>query len=156
MINKSIANRAREVFLHGHWVAQTNYQEQTNSVTWQQATVKIQELNSMAQLVFHVNYYVSGVTQVLQGGPLEIRDKFSFDLPPIESQKDWQLLVDQLLTNAELFAQAIEALPSEKLKEPFVDQRYGSYLRNIEGIIEHSYYHLGQLVLIKKLSTNQK
>lgn len=27
----------------------------------------------------------------------------------------------------------------------------GSYLRNIEGVIEHSYYHLGQISLIKKM-----
>lgn len=155
MLNKSIANRVREVFINGHWVAQTNYHELTKDVTWQQAITNVEGVNSIAHLVFHVNYYVSGVTQVLQGGALEIRDKFSFDLPPIQSQNHWQQLIDNLLANAELFAQAIEALPTEKLTEPFVDQRYGSYLRNIEGIIEHSYYHLGQLVLIKKIITNQ-
>ena len=34
---------------------------------------------------------------------------------------------------------------------PFIDGKYGSYLRNIEGIIEHSYYHLGQISLIRKM-----
>jgi hypothetical protein len=37
------------------------------------------------------------------------------------------------------------------LDQPFVDEKYGSYLRNIEGVIEHSYYHLGQISLIRKM-----
>ncbi len=150
-LNQSLAQRVREVFHHGHWVAQTNYKEVTQSVSWQQATQKVNHLNSLAALVVHVDYYVGGVTQVLKGGPLEIRDKFSFEAPNVNSDSDWQSLIDTLLKNAELFAKAIETLPEEKLREPFVEERYGSYLRNIEGIIEHSYYHLGQIVLIKKL-----
>jgi hypothetical protein len=37
--------------------------------------------------------------------------------------------------------------------QPFVDEKYGTYLRNIEGVIEHSYYHLGQVSLLKKMVT---
>ena len=29
------------------------------------------------------------------------------------------------------------------LEHTFVDEKYGTYLRNIEGFIEHSYYDLG-------------
>jgi hypothetical protein len=29
------------------------------------------------------------------------------------------------------------------LDQPFVDEIFGSYWRNIEAVIEHSYYHLG-------------
>ena len=35
--------------------------------------------------------------------------------------------------------------------QPFIDAKYGTFLRNIEGVIEHSYYHLGQISLIRKL-----
>jgi hypothetical protein len=40
--------------------------------------------------------------------------------------------------------------------EPFVDEKYGTLLRNIEGVIEHSYYHLGQIALIRKMITQTK
>ena len=33
----------------------------------------------------------------------------------------------------------------------FVDEKYGSYERNLDVMIEHCYYHLGQVMLIKKL-----
>jgi hypothetical protein len=47
-------------------------------------------------------------------------------------------------------------MQDEKLKDVFVEEKYGTYQRNIDGMIEHSYYHLGQIVLIKKLLTNQQ
>jgi hypothetical protein len=37
------------------------------------------------------------------------------------------------------------------LNQSFVKEEYGSYSRNIEAQIEHSYYHLGQISLLKKL-----
>ena len=46
-------------------------------------------------------------------------------------------------------------MSNEKFNEPFVDEKYGLYLRNIDGMIEHSYYHLGQISLINKLLKNK-
>ena len=48
------------------------------------------------------------------------------------------------------FAQIVEQMPEEKLHEIFIDEKYGTYLQNIESMIEHCYYHLGQVVLLKK------
>ena len=42
-------------------------------------------------------------------------------------------------------------MTEEKLEEIFVDEKYGTYKRNIEGMIEHCYYHLGQISLINKM-----
>jgi hypothetical protein len=42
------------------------------------------------------------------------------------------------------------------LDQPFVEEKYGSYWRNIEGVIEHSYYHLGQVLLIQKVVAANK
>jgi len=41
------------------------------------------------------------------------------------------------------------------LTDDFTDEKYGTYQRNLIGILEHSYYHLGQIVLIKKLLKTQ-
>jgi hypothetical protein len=46
-------------------------------------------------------------------------------------------------------------MSQNQLDEVFVDKKYGTYLRNIEAVIEHSYYHLGQIVLIKKMILKQ-
>lgn len=149
--NQFIANRLREVFLNGRWIANTNYKEQLEAVDWQVATQKAGSLNTIAALTYHINYYLGGVLKVLNGGPLDISDKYSFDVPAINSDAEWHILVSELLTNAAAFAEAVELFPEDKLESVFVDEKYDTYHRNLEGVIEHSYYHLGQIVLIRKL-----
>lgn len=82
---------------------------------------------------------------------LIISDKFSFDLPSINSQTEWENLKNQLLTNAGRFCDKVEQFEDDQLDNSFINEKYGTLLRNIEGVIEHSYYHLGQTVLIKKM-----
>jgi len=152
--NLVIANRLREVLLNGQWIANTNFKEQILSLNWKQATQKVGELNTIAAITFHINYYLKGLLHVFNGGELNISDKYSFDLPEIHSEMDWKIQVDDFLTNSEKFVQQVEQLPDNLLDQPFVDEKYGSYLRNIEGVIEHSYYHLGQVSLLKKIISN--
>jgi len=146
-----LAERFREVYLSGTWVTGTNYKAQLSELNWEQATRKVANLNTIAQLTFHIHYYIAGVLQVFRGGPLEIRDKYSFDMPPVESEQDWNDLRDRLLSDAEEFALAIEQMSETKLAEGFVKPEYGDFQRNIDVMIEHGYYHLGQVVLIRKM-----
>jgi uncharacterized damage-inducible protein DinB len=147
-----LANRFREVLLDGKWIANTNLRDQLADLSWEEATKKIGALNSIAALSFHLNYYIGGVLQVFEGGALEIRDKYSFDLPPIESAEAWEQLLNTLWTNTENFATQVEMMSDEQLAATFVDPKYGTYRRNIEGMIEHCYYHLGQIVLLNKMT----
>ena len=149
--SKQLANRFREVLLNGKWIANTNYHDQLSDVSWQQATYKIESLNTLAALAYHINYYIEGILSVFNGGELDIRDKYSFDIPNIESKEQWEDMLKKMWSNAEKFAKHVESMSDEKLESAFVDEKYGSYRRNIEGVIEHSYYHLGQISLIKKM-----
>lgn len=149
--NKFIANRLREVFISGHWIANTNYKEQIETINWMEASHKIDNINTISALVFHINYYLVGLIKVLDGGALDISDKYSFDEPKKKLEKDWKNRIDEFLNNAIIFANKVEQLPDEQFDKPFVNEQYGTYLRNIEAVIEHGYYHLGQIVLIKKM-----
>lgn len=151
--NITISSRLREVFLNGYWIANTNYKEQIQSVNWQQATQKVDNLNTIAALTYHINYYLAGLLNAFENGKLEISDKYSFDLPLITAETDWNKLITNFLGNAEKFADKIEKMEDHILDQPFIDEKYGTFLRNIEGVIEHSYYHLGQISLIRKMIT---
>ena len=146
-----LAKRFREVTLDGKRVAFTNLKEQLSDLTMAQATTKISTLNTIAALTFHINYYIQGVLHVFEGGELTIRDKYSYDLEPIVSEEDWIQLRDTLFTNAEKFATHIDQMSEEKLSSGFVKEEYGSYQLNIDTMIEHCYYHFGQIVIIKKM-----
>jgi hypothetical protein len=145
-----IAKHFRDVHFGGNWTS-VNLRDSLADVTWEQAVTKVYSLNTIAALVYHINYYVSAVLNVLQGGPLDAHDKYSFDLPPIQSQEDWEKLLNKTFTDAENFAGLVEQLPGNILLENFTDGKYGNYYRNLHGIIEHTHYHLGQIVLVKKV-----
>jgi len=149
-LTKQIAKHFREVWFGGNWTS-VNLKAALADVTWQQATRQVYSLNTIAALVYHINYYVDAVLKVLQGEQLDAHDKYSFDLPPISSEKDWEQLMNKTFTDAEAFAILIEQLPESTLWKNMADEKYGNYYRNIHGIIEHTHYHLGQIILIKKI-----
>ncbi|MBK8635554.1 MAG: DUF1572 domain-containing protein [Saprospiraceae bacterium] len=148
---QQLANRLREVILNGTWIANTNYQTLLADVHLEMANMKIGSLNTIGQLTFHINYYIDGVNHVFDHGLLEIKDIYSFDMPALETEIDWKMLKKQLFQNAEDLAFHVEKMTPQELDAIFVLEKYGTYRRNIEGMIEHAYYHLGQISLIKKM-----
>ena len=153
-LSAHLSKHLKDVYFGGNWTS-VNLRDSLSNVTWQQAITKFHSLNTILALVYHINYYITAVTKVLQNQPLSASDKFSFDHPQIQSEEEWQNLLDNTWKNAEKFASLIEQLPDSKLWENFEDGKYGNYYRNIQGIIEHTHYHLGQIVLIKKLLQQQ-
>jgi hypothetical protein len=149
-VSKQIAKHFRDVYFGGNWTS-VNIKDTLINVSWQQATTQVYSFNTIAALVYHMNYFVSAVLKVLEGGPLDAHDKYSFDLPPLQSEKDWENLLAKTFSDAEKFTSLIEQLPETKLSQPFTDEKYGNYYSNLHGIIEHCHYHLGQIVFIKKI-----
>jgi hypothetical protein len=149
-ITTQIAKHIRDIHFGGNWTC-VNLKDTLADITWEQATARVYSFNSIAALAFHINYYVSTIVKVLQGGPLDAHDKYSFDCPPVQSQQDWENLLHKMWTDAETLVHLVEQLPDEKLWADFSDKKYGTYYRNLHGMTEHSHYHLGQIALIKKI-----
>jgi uncharacterized damage-inducible protein DinB len=149
--SKKLSERIRELYLDGSWIANTNFRKALSDVTFGHAVLKFGGLNSVAELTFHVNYYLEGLLNVFNGGELDIKDEYSFSHPLIADTASWRRMADTFSVNAERFADAVSGISESLLDEIFVKEDYGTYERNIEAVIEHGYYHLGQIVLIKKM-----
>lgn len=149
-LTNQIATQFKQVHYGGNWTG-VNLKDTLDGVTWQQATTKVSSLNTIAALVFHINYYVTAILAVLRKEQLTAHDKYSFDHPPIQSQGDWDKLLNKTWTDANDLISLVEQLPDSKLEETFVVEKYGNYYRNFQGVIQHTHYHLGQIVLIKKM-----
>ena len=78
------------------------------------------------------------------------RDVFVMKLDP-DGFLEWAVSMEGLGINDNVRAQLVERLPQETLWEDFTDKKYGTYYRNLHGIIEHTHYHLGQILIIKKI-----
>ena len=72
-MNNDLANRLKEVLLNGKWIANTNFKDQITNITWEQVVEKVENLNTIAMLTFHINYYLKGLLNVFEGGNLEIK-----------------------------------------------------------------------------------
>jgi len=149
-LSKQIATNFRTVYFGDNWT-DVNLKDTLAGVNWEQATRQIFNCNSIATLVFHMNYYVSRVLRMLQGQPFDAHDSNAFNTPSIKSEEDWQNLLNQFWSDAEAFTIEIEKLPESKWDEIFVKEKYGNYYKNINGITEHNHYHLAQIVLLKKI-----
>ena len=151
--SKQLANNLHQVYFGGNWTAM-NLKDTLQDVTLVTATLKISGLNTILGLAYHIHYYLKGTMDVLKGRPLLIRDKFSFDQPKLRTEIEWQVFRNNLWNEAKEYIGIIEAFDNDLLHTTFVKEKYGSYYRNFAGIIEHTHYHLGQIVILKKLLTN--
>src|SRR5688500_19714283 len=88
-ITPLIAKHLREVYFGVNWT-EVNLKDTLAGVTWQQATTKVSSFNTIAVLVFHINYYIDRVIPVLKGEKLDASDKNAFSHPPITNESDWQ------------------------------------------------------------------
>ena len=68
----------------------------------------------------------------------------------MQNDDAWQNFLALLWKDTEELIALIEPLSDTQLDAIFVKEAYGTYKRNIEALIEHSYYHLGQIALLLK------
>lgn len=153
-ITTFIAKHLRDVFYGGNWTC-SNLKDTLQNVTWQEANTKFQSFNTIGMLVYHMGYYADVVIKVLEGGKLQGSDVESFDAPHFENENDWHKLLNKFFSDADKLSSLIEQLPDDQLDQIFGHEKYGTYYRNLAGLIEHNHYHLGQIVIIKRLIAEQ-
>ena len=146
----ALALRLQEVILEGTWIANTNFKKELDNTALDEVSIQIKTYNTVAILAQHIHYYIAGVKQVFLGGELSISDRFSFDFEPMQNDEAWQNFLALLWKDTQELVNLIKTLTNDQLDAIFVKEAYGSYKRYIEALIEHSYYHLGQIVLLLK------
>ena len=149
--NRELAKRFSDVILNNSWVANNSYKNQLIDLPLEVVLFKYQSLHNIAALAQHVHYYIAGILNVFNGENLDIKDIYSFDFPPINTIEQWHTFLAIFWTDAASFTQKLEEMDENTLNSIFVKKEYGTYHFNINTLLEHSYYHLGQIVLIKKL-----
>lgn len=151
-IAKHLSKNLRALYFGKNWTG-VDYKSVLENLTWEEASKTVQDCNSILTLVHHTMYYMKVQMPVLDGEALVASDEDSFKHGALESEADWVALKKDMFSLVQSYAAKIENLPSHLLDKAFTDEKYGSYYRNIQGVIEHSHYHLGQIVIFAKLVT---
>lgn len=149
-ITQQIAKHLKDLHTGGNWTT-VNFKSVLADITYTNATFQVDGFNTIAALTYHCHYYVQVILDVVLGHPLKGNDAESFKHPPIGSETDWNNFLDLFFEKADALSEAIAILPDAILATNFVEEKYGTYYRNFQGMIEHSHYHLGQIVILKKL-----
>lgn len=148
-----LSEHLHQVYFGNNWTAR-DLKTILNGITWRQASSKINSFNTIAQLTYHIHYFIDIQRKVLLGGPLVGSDTESFDHPLMTTQEEWDAFLSDVWETAEQWTQLVADLSEDTLHQDFVDPKYGTYYRNLLGAIEHAHYHLGQIAFIKKMLTS--
>src|SRR3954467_8109926 len=123
-LTAQIARHLKDVHFGGNWTW-VNLKDTLADVSWQQAITQVYSLNTIASLVYHMNYYLNAVLGMLEKNELIAKHENSFKHSSIDSQKEWDALLEKTWRDAEHFASLIEQLPESKLWETFWEEKYG-------------------------------
>ena len=109
--------------------------------------------NTIASLLHHITFWNRVMVQRAQGTAVQINDANGYDHPPLNTEADWQNLKSDNIQSAHELATAIRQFDEAKLLEPILPN-YSTAYKNLQGSVEHVHYHLGQIVILKKLIRN--
>ncbi len=148
--SKQLAKDIHQVYFGGNWT-EVNIKTTVSNIDWKTATKKIEGFNSILALTYHIHYFLKVQLKVLEKGILDGKDSESYKHPHIASQAEWEALHTSMWKDAQHFTELLAQFPNTTLDQSFTNEKYGTYHANILGLIEHTHYHLGQIVILKKL-----
>ncbi len=154
-ITRLIAQHMKEIYEGNNWT-DVSIIETIKNVSWQQAQQKtIGSANSIASLLHHMFYWNGIMMQRLKGSNPSVPETNGFSVGEFNNENDWQKLKEKTHESFIQLASMIEHFPEEKLEETYAEGK-STYYKNFQGIVEHAHYHLGQMVIIKKLINGMK
>jgi hypothetical protein len=146
-IVEAIAQHFYEVNYGNNWT-DAAVKQVLEGVSYDQATRKVGNANTIALLLFHMNFYNMVVYDRLVGIKRNFEHEESLQQPTINNEEDWQQLQKTYFENADKIYQAILQFDESRL---FEQTTRNTPYKNLHGLVEHIHYHLGQISLLKKV-----
>lgn len=135
---------------HGDsWIG-TNFKDALHGITATIAAAKpFENCNSIWQLVSHVIYWRTKVTNRIHGNnnPPPFID---FRLPEEMDEDNWKRTIHDFESAYHQLRNAIHTFKDEHLDKPSPKEGQ-TYYQLMIGCLEHDAYHLGQIILLKKV-----
>ena len=152
-ITALIAQHIIEVHAGGNWT-EVDITTTLQDITLPEATTRtLASPNTIASLLHHITFWNRVMVQRTQGVVVQVNNANGYDHPPLHTEEDWQNLKRDNIRSAHELAAAIRQFDEAKLLEPILPN-YSTAYKNLQGSVEHIHYHLGQIVILKKLIRN--
>ena len=149
-ITSQIAQALLEVTEGGNWT-DSNVADTIKDVSVEEATHRTEASpNTIASLIHHLSYWNRVMIQRINGIKVDIPDSNGFDMPVLRTDQDWGNLKKDHFASAKELADVIVTVDATRLEQPILEG-YSSVYKNLQGTVEHIHYHLGQILIVKKL-----
>lgn len=146
-ITALIAQHLIEVHTGNNWT-DVNIADTVSDVTAEEALIVTDASpNTIASLLHHITYWNRHMIKRMNGVEAPIPASNGYELP---QDVDWEQLKADNTASAHELATAIRAFDTARLELPILPGFSTAY-KNLQGTVEHVHYHLGQIVIIKKL-----
>jgi len=145
-LTETIARHFYEVHYGNNWT-DASVKDALEGISREQAVKKIGNTNTIALLLFHLDFYNMVVYDRLVGNQKHFEHEESLKVE-ITSEDDWQRLQETYFANVAKLHQAILQFDESLL---FEEKTSNTPYKNLHGLVEHVHYHLGQINLLKKL-----
>ncbi|QSB28377.1 DinB family protein [Flavobacterium sp. CLA17] len=148
--NKRISNLYQSIYNGNPWLEVT-LSHTLENVTAEQAYRKVNpNLNTIWEIVNHLIQWRRNILRRVEGETVVTPDHNYF-VPILDSSEAaWEQSLQSLAKSQELWNAFFEDFNDSDLEKIYVDNNH-TYYEHIHGIIQHDVYHLGQIVILKKL-----
>lgn len=149
-----IADALMELHKGNNWTS-VSIAETVADISWKGAIAQVLFTpNTIAEILYHITYWNRIVAERGRGIVPEVNESNGFDVPLITDKEGWTRLKEDNLRSAEELAEVIRGYEDSKLMDPILPEHASAY-KNFQGQVEHGYYHLGQIVMLKKYIKSQ-
>jgi uncharacterized damage-inducible protein DinB len=142
IIVNSVIKQLEDFYKGDPWVTD-NFRKKIRPIAEAEAILRIEGHNhSIAQLVSHITAWTNFGLQKLTGNnDFDIEDNSPADWP---QDDDWDRVCSEFGTSHQNLLLAIRDFPSDRWNSKVPGRNY-SFLYMINGIVQHDYYHYGQI-----------
>ncbi|MCZ4320160.1 DinB family protein [Aequorivita viscosa] len=137
---------------HGHPWLDVTLQDTLGKITSEQAAQHpIKDGNSIWEIVNHIIAWRQNVLRRVQGEVLEIPENNYIEQIIDTSDEAWQKTLETLETTQKEWLYFLSTFNEANFINEYPPNNL-TYYQHIHGIIQHDAYHLGQIVLLAKIT----
>jgi len=148
--SKRISNLYQSIYNGNPWL-EVNLDNTLKNITAEQAYRKINpNLNTIWEIVNHLIQWRRNILERMQGEVIKTPDHNYF-VPVLDpSEAAWEQSLQTLAKSQDSWNAFFEDFNDADLAKIYVNNGH-TYYEHLHGIIQHDVYHLGQIVILKKL-----
>jgi uncharacterized damage-inducible protein DinB len=147
--------RISQLFEKGYngspWI-DVNLLDTLHSISAEKALKKITPAaNSIWEITNHLISWRKNVLQRIQGKEIKTPAHNYFLSVQNNSAADWEKTMDELAATQKDWLEFLENLDTSNLDKVYAPNKM-TYYEHIQGILQHDAYHLGQIIMLCKLT----